>query len=156
MKNILFINPPNNPFSSSGILIEPIDTIHVATYIQSLGYNVTFLDMDVKKLAPSFLTEFLQNKQFDLSVIIFDYHIPLHDEGSNSKIFEILDILKSFNILSALGGKIASFYNEEQLSKWHADFFFYKDIEYSLKSFLENFSFFWNIYFSELAWREVS
>ena len=80
MKNILFINPPNNPFSSSGILIEPIDTIHVATYIRSLGYNVTFLDMDVKKLAPSFLTEFLQNKQFDLSVIVFDYHIPLHDE----------------------------------------------------------------------------
>ena len=139
MKNILFINPPNNPFSSSGILIEPIDTIHVATYIQSLGYNVTFLDMDVKKLAPSFLTEFLQNKQFDLSVIVFDYHIPLHDEGSNSKIFEILDILKTFNILSALGGKIASFYNEEQLSKWHADFFFYKDIEHSLKLFLENY-----------------
>lgn len=139
MKNILFINPPNDPFSSKGILIEPIDTIHVASYIQHLGYSVSFLDMDVKKLSPDFLTHYLIDKKFDMCVIVFDYHIPLHDEGSNQKIFNILSILKQFNILSVLGGKIASFYNEEQLKNWDADFFIYKDIEYVLKSLLENY-----------------
>lgn len=139
MKKILFINPPNDPYSSKGILIEPIDTIHVSSYIQSLGYDVSFLDMDVKKLSPDYLEQFLQGKSFDFAVIIFDYHIPLHDEGSNSKIFKILSILKQFNIVSALGGKIASFYTEEQLKNWHADFFIYKDIEYVLKSLLENY-----------------
>lgn len=139
MKKILFINPPNNPFSSKGILIEPIDTIHVSSYIKSLGYEVSFLDMDVKKLSPSYLEQYLIDKNFDMCVIIFDYHIPLHDEGSNSKIFNILSILKQFDIVSVLGGKIASFYSEEQLANWHADFFIYKDMEYVLKSLLENY-----------------
>lgn len=139
MQNILFINPPNDPFSSRGILIEPIDNIHVSTYIQSLGYQVTFLDMDVKKLTPDYLETFLIDKKIDLSVIIFDYHIPLHDEGSNHKIFQILHILRKFNIISVLGGKIASFYSEEQLKNWHADFFVYKDMEYVLKLLLENY-----------------
>src|SRR3569832_1492824 len=31
------INPPNNPFSSKGILIEPIDALGVASFIAALG-----------------------------------------------------------------------------------------------------------------------
>lgn len=139
MKNILFINPPNDPFSSRGILIEPIDNIHLASYIQSLGYTVSFLDMDVKKLTPEFLYDYLKNKNIDFAVIVFDYHIPLHDEGSNQKIFSILKILKEFGIVSILGGKIASFYDEQQLKNWHADFFLFKDLEYTLKSLLEKY-----------------
>lgn len=139
MQNILFINPPNDPFSSRGILIEPIDNIQVSTYIKSLGYQVTFLDMDVKKLSPDFLEKFLIDKNIDVAVIIFDYHIPLHDEGSNHKILQILQILKEFNIISVLGGKIASFYSEEQLKSWHADFFIHKDMEYVLQRLLENY-----------------
>lgn len=139
MQNILFINPPNDPFSSRGILIEPIDNIHLTSYIKSLGYNASFLDMDVKKLSPDYLNAFLQGKNIDMAVIVFDYHIPLHDEGSNHKIFKILHILKQFNIVSVLGGKIASFYSEEQLKDWHADFFIHRDIEYSLKLLLESY-----------------
>ena len=78
MKKILFINPPNIPFTSKGILIEPIDIIHLATFTKSLGYDVLFLDMDVKKLSPEYLYSYLSNKNFDMSVIVFDYHIPLH------------------------------------------------------------------------------
>lgn len=139
MKNILFINPPNHPFSSNGILIEPIDTIHLATYIKSLGYNACFLDMDVKKLSPQSLNEYLINKDIDMAVIVFDYHIPLHDEGSNNKIFEMITILRNFNIVSVLGGKIASFYSEEKLKDWHADFLIYREMELSLKLLLESY-----------------
>ncbi len=139
MKKILFINPPNYPFSSNGILIEPIDTLHVATYIQSLGYEVYFLDMDVKKLEPDFLNEYLRDNHIDFGVIIFDYHIPLHDEGSNQKIFAILEIFKTFNIVSILGGKTASFYDEKQLECWNADFFLFKDLEKSLQLVLSKY-----------------
>jgi len=86
MKNILFINPPNIPFTSKGILIEPIDIIHLATFTKSLGYNVSFLDMDVKKIHPEFIHDFVDLNKIDIAVIVFDYHIPLHDEGTNQNI----------------------------------------------------------------------
>lgn len=139
MKNILFINPPNDPFSSRGILIEPIDNIHLTTYVKSLGYNVSFLDMDVKKLTPEYLNKYLLDKKFDMAVIVFDYHIPLHDEGSNKKIFKMLEILKQNHIISILGGKIASFYSEKQLKGWDADFFVFRDMEYTLKMLLDSY-----------------
>ncbi len=129
MLNILFINPPNKPFSSRGILIEPIDTLTVATYVKSLGYNVSFLDMDVKQLTSADLQTMMDNQKIDVGVIIFDYHIPLHDEGSNQEIIQIINLFKKKKIVSIIGGKIATFFSEEQLKDWNADFFIQKDME---------------------------
>jgi len=140
MKNILFINSPNIPFTSKGILIEPIDIIHLATFTKSLGYNVSFLDMDVKKIHPEFIHDFVDLNKIDIAVIVFDYHIPLHDEGTNQNIKKLLTILNEFNITSILGGKIASYYSEEQLKDWNADFFIHKEMETPLKNILSDLS----------------
>lgn len=140
MKNILFINPPNIPFTSKGILIEPIDIIHLATFTKSLGYNVSFLDMDVKKIHPEFIHDFVDLNKIDIAVIVFDYHIPLHDEGTNQNIKKLLTILNDFKITSILGGKIASYYNEEKLKDWNADFFIHKEMETPLKNILSDLS----------------
>lgn len=140
MKKILFINPPNIPFTSKGILIEPIDIIHLATFTKSLGYDVLFLDMDVKKIHPEFIHHFVDLNNIDIAVIVFDYHIPLHDEGTNQNIKKLLTILNEFNITSILGGKIASYYNEEQLKDWNADFFINKDMENPLREILNDLS----------------
>lgn len=140
MKKILFINPPNIPFTSKGILIEPIDIIHLATFTKSLGYDVLFLDMDVKKIHPEFIHHFINLNHIDIAVIVFDYHIPLHDEGTNQNIKKLLTILNEFNITSILGGKIASYYNEEQLKDWNADFFINKDMENPLREILNDLS----------------
>lgn len=125
--NILFINPPNNPFTSKGILIEPIDLLDIASYAQNKGFKVSALDMDVNELVE--VPEFYLKPKPDLVVIIFDYHIPLHDKGANSLIAKIIRDLKNKNISCALAGKFASFGSEKELSEFNADFYIYKDLE---------------------------
>lgn len=137
---ILFINPPNQPFSSKGILIEPIDVIHLATFVKSLGFDVDFLDMDVKKITHEGLNNILNYKKIDICVIVFDYHIPLHNEGTIKEIKEICKILKDKSIKSILGGKIATYYNEIDLKNigFNFDFYIKNDMEESLKKILES------------------
>lgn len=134
--SVLVINPPNVPFSSHGILIEPIDTLHISSYIQSLGYCVNFLDMDVKKLLASDIQSFIQELHPKIIVIVFDYHIPLHDAGANQEIYKICQIAKEFNIITVLGGKAATFYTEKQLKGLGADIFIQHDMEEPLKNIL--------------------
>lgn len=50
MKKILLINPPNKPYTEKNLLIEPIDVLTIATYIQQEGYQVKVIDMDAKKI----------------------------------------------------------------------------------------------------------
>ena len=84
--NILLINPPNVPFTERELLIEPIDIISLATYIQELKQNVEFLDMDCKKLNCNDLEKYIKNEFMPDKVIIsYDYHIPLHTRRSIRK-----------------------------------------------------------------------
>ena len=134
--SILVINPPNVPFSSHVILIEPIDTLHISSYIKSLGYSVTFLDMDVKKLLASEIQSYIKELNPKIVLIVFDYHIPLHDAGANQEIYQICQIARSFNITTILGGKAATFYSEDQLKTLGADIFIQHDMEEPLKNIL--------------------
>lgn len=79
--NILLINPPNIPFSEQKLLIEPIDIITLATYLQELKQNIKFLDMDCKKLNSNDLIKYIENQFMpDIVIISYDYHIPLHTQ----------------------------------------------------------------------------
>lgn len=135
--HIAFINPPNVPFSSKGILIEPIDTLGLATFVQSLGFRVSFIDMDVRKmLAPSLINIFKENWP-KIIVIVFDYHIPLHNAGANQAISHICDLAKRNGSTVILGGKAATFYEEEQLKALGANIFIKHDMEVPLQQILQ-------------------
>lgn len=137
--NIVFINPPNVPFSSKGILIEPIDTLALASTIQSLGYSTSFLDMDVKKLLAEDLNTTFKNDWPAIIVIVFDYHIPLHDFGANQEIANICQLSKANNCTIILGGKAATFYSEDKIRELGADIFIKHDMELPLSAILNKF-----------------
>lgn len=106
--NVLIINPPNYPFSSASILIEPIDALNIASYIESYGHSVTLIDMDIMRLNPADLERYLTN-QYDYALIVYDYHIPLHTDDSLKGVIDIARVLKSKKIHVSVCGKIATF-----------------------------------------------
>ena len=106
--NVLIINPPNYPFSSSSILIEPIDALSIASYIEANGHNVKFIDMDILRINTVDLEKYLTDK-YDYALIVYDYHIPLHTDDSLKEIMDIAKALKNKGTTVCICGKIATF-----------------------------------------------
>jgi anaerobic magnesium-protoporphyrin IX monomethyl ester cyclase len=107
---ILFINPPNKPFSERSLLIEPIDLLTAASYMQSLGHDVKAIDMDVKQMPPESIGKILSTFSPELTVIPFDYHIPLHKSESVPGIGEIAKACKESGSIVVTGGKTPKHY----------------------------------------------
>lgn len=133
--NVLLINPPNVPFTSSGILIEPIDLLGLTTWVKHLGHQASLLDMDVKCLTATDLSNKITHWP-DVMVIVFDYHIPLHDVGANEQIKNICAIAKSHGTKVILGGKGATFWPDDKLIEIGADIYVAHEMEYALKEVL--------------------
>ena len=110
---VLFINPPNTPFTPKSILIEPIDVLTLASYVKSGGHKVRILDMDAKRLRPE---NFQPKEKFDVAVIIFDYHIPLHTDAVIDDVFQIAQKAKNSGAKVFLGGKVATHLQEKILT----------------------------------------
>jgi len=109
---VLIINPPNTPFTPKSILIEPIDVLTLASYVKHKGHKVRILDMDAKRLRP----ENIQMEEgFDVAVIIYDYHIPLHTDAVIDEVFQIAQKAKNFGAKVFLGGKAATHLQEKIL-----------------------------------------
>ncbi|NCQ52190.1 radical SAM protein [archaeon] len=85
--------------------------------------------MDVKKLNSTDLKNYIEIEQPDVVVVIFDYHIPLHDAGANKEINNIFNIVREKEIISVLGGKAATFYEATKLINLKADIFIKHDME---------------------------
>jgi anaerobic magnesium-protoporphyrin IX monomethyl ester cyclase len=110
------INPPNEPFSSRGILIEPIDALNVASFIAGLGHEVELVDMDIRRLPANDYTQALRgSRDYDLAVIVHDYHIPLHQDGALSAVKEIARLAKGHGATVVAGGKAATYKPENLL-----------------------------------------
>jgi radical SAM superfamily enzyme YgiQ (UPF0313 family) len=107
---VLFVNPPNKPFTSRQLLIEPIDLLSLASYIQKLGHEVKVLDMDVKRMMPEQVMICLQEFLPEVVVIPFDYHVPLHTTESIAGVFEIAKQAKKLKAKVLVGGKIATYF----------------------------------------------
>lgn len=108
--NILLINPPNIPYSEPKLLIEPIDVIGLATYLQEHKHNVKFLDMDCQKLNCDDLSNYIQNQFMpDIAIVSYDYHIPLHTQKALEHIADINQMLKMFNIKTIMIGKTVTY-----------------------------------------------
>lgn len=132
-KDIVFINPPNAPFTSTGILIEPIDLLGLATWTQQLGYDCSIIDMDVKSLLAQDLNNYLDQQWPKYIVIVFDYHIPLHNGGTNIQIKNIISEAKKHGCKTVLGGKAATFWDNDKLLDIGADIFVAYEMENVLK-----------------------
>lgn len=108
--NILLINPPNIPFSERKLLIEPIDIITLATYLQELKHNIKVLDMDCKQLNADDLINYIDNQyKPDIVIVSYDYHIPLHTQKALENIKEICEKLKKYNIKTIMIGKTVTY-----------------------------------------------
>lgn len=138
--NILFINPPNIPFTDSSILIEPIDIITIATIVKNEGFFVDIIDMDVDKMLSYNLKKNIHNKNYDYAVIVYDYHIPLHTNEAFSEIINISKVLKENWINVILIWKIATYNPEMVLNEGsHIDICISNNAEKTLvKLFKEN------------------
>jgi len=103
--------------------------------------------MDVKKLNSTDLKNYIEIEQPDVVVVIFDYHIPLHDAGANKEINNIFNIVREKEIISVLGGKAATFYEATKLINLKADIFIKHDMEKPLNDFVshEKKNFKWHI-----------
>ena len=108
-KKILIINPPNIPFTEKSILIEPIDILTLSSYLQTLWYDVSFLDMDAEHILPKEIVSHLKNIQPDVVILPFDYHIPLHQDRAIDYIIAIGKTAKKLWIKTIVGGKIATY-----------------------------------------------
>lgn len=103
---ILFINPPNTPFTSREILIAPIDILNLASFVESLGHYVEILDMDAKKLKA---TKIKHYTNFDYVVAVYDNHIPLHKDNAFLDLKYIGDFYNKQNIPTILVGKVGTY-----------------------------------------------
>lgn len=152
----LFINPPNVPITTSSIWIEPIDVLTIATYVRSLWNEVKVIDMDRRDWMEKELESLLKWWNFDLVVIIYDYHIPLFQDWSQEKLLEIVKICKSYSLKVAVGWKLSTYAPQKLLmSTIYPDVVISKEMEIPLKELLQSYN--WNENFlnsiSNIAYR---
>lgn len=114
---LLFINPPNAPFTERSLLIEPIDIVSLASYFESLGNEAEILDMDVERLEPEESSHKIKKFQPDVVVLIYDYSIPLHITGCLGGAIKIAEVAQKNGAKVIWGGKLATYMPEKIIYK---------------------------------------
>lgn len=136
--NILLINPPNIPYSQQELLIEPIDIISLATYLEEKKNNVKFLDMDCKKLSCNDLLEYICSRFMpDIAIISYDYHIPLHTQKALENITKLITVLKENNVKTIMIGKTVT-YNPKIIEEIKFDIGIIGEVENIIIDILNN------------------
>lgn len=137
--DVLFINPTGSKHSSEHILIEPIDTLSLASFCESVfkSHIFSLLDMDLYKIPPEQLAQW-HFSNLKAVVVVADYHIPLHDQGVRVNIEKIFAHYKTLGVSCILVGKSATFEAQEAIRSLHADFCCSFEAEYALRSILSN------------------
>lgn len=107
---VLIINPPNQPFSEPSLLIEPIDALSLASWVKSLGHDVSLLDMDRAQLTPQEISGLFSDLNPEFTVIPFDYHVPLYTTEAAAYVRDLAALAASSGSRVILGGKPASYY----------------------------------------------
>ena len=110
MNKVMVINPPNKPFSERSLLIEPIDVLEIATYLQDQGNEVKVLDMDVKQIPPEGVREYIECFKPGVTVVPFDYHVPLHRGEAITGVNQIAQIARENGSRTVVGGKTSKHY----------------------------------------------
>lgn len=112
---VLFVNPPNQPYSSPDLLIEPIDILAVASYTQSLEHEVKVVDMDIKQREAATIEDELKSFNPDFTVIPYDYHIPLFTSDAIPGVNTIARLANEHGSRVVIGGRSPNHFPEQFL-----------------------------------------
>jgi radical SAM superfamily enzyme YgiQ (UPF0313 family) len=105
LEDCLVVQAPNNPPSEPSILIEPVDTLTLATYIKHAGFSVVFHDLDRFGLNPLRF----EPRSFRIAVAVLDYQIPLHTSRSVELLDEVFKLLKEKAQVCLMVGRLSSY-----------------------------------------------
>ena len=134
--DIACINPPNDPFTAPGILIEPIDLLGLASLARARGHGVRLVDMDVRRLRADDLVAALPGRWPDLAVVVCDYHIPLHADAAEAQLAAVVSALSARGCRTLVAGKAATYGDAATLARIGADAYAAHDAEPALEAIL--------------------
>lgn len=138
LASLLVVNAPNEPFSSLGILIEPIDALSLASVAGLWGAPAKLLDMDVERIAAcDFKTHASRGfGQADVVAVVFDYHIPLHGDKALLAALEVAKQAREMGSKTVAIGKAATYKPGELLGPLGFDVLIMGEAEPALEKLL--------------------
>jgi len=112
--NYLIVNAPNIPQNDSSILIEPVDALTLATWIQHNHNDVSFIDLDRFGInAIDGLTS-----HYKVVLVVFDYLIPLYTSEAIKCFDDLFSAISKLADYILLVGRLASYFPYEILNKF--------------------------------------
>ena len=111
----LVINAPNFPRSSPSILIEPVDALTLATWIQHNGNGVDFIDID--RFGLNAIND-LTFSNYKAVLIVFDYLIPLYTSEAINHLGSLFELVSKRSDCILLAGRAASYFPFEVLNRF--------------------------------------
>lgn len=134
----LVVNAPNFPLSNSSILIEPVDALTIATWIQHNHNDVSFIDLD--RFGLDAINDLAAN--YKVALVVFDYLIALYSSEGVNHLGSLFSALAKRAEYILFVGRIATYFPYEVLDKFPevygciigepevvlADLFKYKDL----------------------------
>ena len=111
----LVINAPNFPKSNPSILIEPVDSLTLATWIQHNGNSVDFVDLDRFDLSA---INDLTFSNYKAVLIVFDYLIPLYTSEAINHFDSLFKSISKKSDCILLTGRAASYFPLEVLNRF--------------------------------------
>lgn len=112
--NYLIVNAPNIPENDPSILIEPVDALTLATWIQHNHNEVSFIDLD--RFGINTLNDLTSH--YKVALVIFDYLIPLYSSRAIKCFDDLFSAISKIADYILLAGRLATYFSHEILNKF--------------------------------------
>jgi len=112
--NYLIVSAPNIPQSDPSILIEPVDALTLATWIQHNHNDVDFIDLD--RFGINAINNLTSN--YKVTIVVFDYLIPLYASETIKSFDNLFSAISKLADCILLVGRLASYFPDEMLNKF--------------------------------------
>lgn len=112
--NYLIVNAPNVPQNDSSILIEPVDALTLATWIQHNRNDVFFIDLD--RFGINAIDDLASHHK--VALVVFDYLIPLYASETIKCFDDLFSAISKLADYILLVGRLASYFPYETLNKF--------------------------------------
>jgi hypothetical protein len=111
----VIVNPADDPFTESSLLIAPADCLELTAFLRSLLGEAAFLDMDLLRLSPVSAAERIlsgRDPRDVLAAIVCDHHVPLQGPLAWASALETGSILADAGVTVIFIGKPAKAFAE--------------------------------------------